>query len=184
MLSCSVMSDSCNPIDCSLPGSSVHRIHQARILEWVAVSFSRGSFWPRNWTQVSCIAGRLFTDGATRETRLPLLTTSSPFLPLQYILWEYFFWFSLTYSRSVVCKLASQRTNSKVMVHSFHLYLATMSFLLELLLLMVCLFCSIHCSSWIKQILPPVKEVNEALKQIIKHKGVKFCDDIVHPTRW
>ena len=151
MLSCSVMSNSCNPIDCSLPGSFVRGILQARILEWVAISFSRGSFWPRNWTQVSCTAGRLFTDWATREIHLPLLTTSTPFLPLQYIYWEYFFWFSLTYySRSVVCKLASQRTNSKVMVHSLHLYLAIISFLLELLLLMVCLFCSIHCSSWIK----------------------------------
>ena len=151
MLSCSVMSKSCDPIDCSLPGSFVRGILQARLLEWVAISFSRGSFWPRNWTQVSCIAGRLFTDWATRETCLPLLTTSSTFLPLQYIHWEYFFWLSLTYySRSVVCKLASQRTNSKVMVHSLHLYLATISFLLELLLLMVCLFCSIHCSSSIK----------------------------------
>ena len=40
----------CDPIDCSLPGSSVHGILQARILEWVAILFSRGSFWPRDWT--------------------------------------------------------------------------------------------------------------------------------------
>ena len=52
------MSDSCDPMDCSLPGSSVHGILQARILEWVAISFSRGSSWPRNRTPVSCIAGR------------------------------------------------------------------------------------------------------------------------------
>ena len=39
---CLVTFDSCNPIDCSLPGSSVHEILQARILEWVAISFSRG----------------------------------------------------------------------------------------------------------------------------------------------
>jgi len=52
------------PIDYSLPGSSVHGILQARILEWVAISFSRGSSWPRNWTRVSCIAGRFFTDWA------------------------------------------------------------------------------------------------------------------------
>ena len=45
----------CNPMDCSMPGSSVHGIFQARILEWVAISFSRGSCWPRNWTQVSWI---------------------------------------------------------------------------------------------------------------------------------
>ena len=52
------MSDSWDPTDCSLPGSSVHGILQAKILEWVAISFSRGSSWPRNWSQVSFIAGR------------------------------------------------------------------------------------------------------------------------------
>ena len=50
-----------NPMDWGLPGSSVHGILQARILEWVAISFSRGSSRPRDGTQVSCIAGRLFT---------------------------------------------------------------------------------------------------------------------------
>ena len=54
-------------MDCSLPGLSVHGIFQARVLEWVAISFSRGSSWPRNWTQVSCIVGRHFTLWATRE---------------------------------------------------------------------------------------------------------------------
>ena len=44
-----------NPMDCSLPGSSVHRVFQARILEWVAIFSSRGSSWPRDWTNVSCI---------------------------------------------------------------------------------------------------------------------------------
>ena len=44
-----------DPMDCSPPGSSVHRILQARILKWVAMPSFRGSFWPRNWTQVSCI---------------------------------------------------------------------------------------------------------------------------------
>ena len=57
----------CNPMDCSLPGSSVHRILQARILEWVVVPFSRRSSQPRDRTQVSCIAGRFFTSWATRE---------------------------------------------------------------------------------------------------------------------
>ena len=45
---------------------SVHGILQARILEWVAIPFSRGSSWPRDWTRVSCIAGRFFTSWATR----------------------------------------------------------------------------------------------------------------------
>ena len=49
-------------MDCSPPGSSVHRILQARVLEWVAISFSRGSSWPRNWTWVSCISGPLPTE--------------------------------------------------------------------------------------------------------------------------
>ena len=49
----------CDPLDCSAPGSSVHGIPQARILEWVAISYSRGSFSPRDQTQVplvSCIS--------------------------------------------------------------------------------------------------------------------------------
>ena len=58
---CSVMSDSSQPMNYSLLGSSVHRILQARILEWVAIPFSRGSSQPRDQTQVSCIAGRFFT---------------------------------------------------------------------------------------------------------------------------
>ena len=51
----------CDPMDCSRPGSSVLGISQARILEWVAISFSRGSSWPRDWTCVSCLAGKFFT---------------------------------------------------------------------------------------------------------------------------
>ena len=50
-----------NPIYCSLLDSSVHRILQARLLEWVAIPFSSGSFWPRDQTLVSCIAGGFFT---------------------------------------------------------------------------------------------------------------------------
>ena len=57
----------CDPMDCVLPGSSIHVFLQARILGWVAISFSRGSSWPRDWTQVSRIAGRCFTFWATRE---------------------------------------------------------------------------------------------------------------------
>ena len=54
----------CNPMDCGPPGCSVHGILLARILEWVAMPFSRGSSWPRDWTWVSCsscIADRFFT---------------------------------------------------------------------------------------------------------------------------
>ena len=57
----------CDPVDCSPPDSSVHGILQARILEWVAISFSRGSSQPRDRTQVSHIAGRLFNLCISRE---------------------------------------------------------------------------------------------------------------------
>ena len=57
----------CNPIDCNLPGSSIHGILQANILEWIVIPFSRGSSWPKDQTQVSCIAGRFFTIWASRE---------------------------------------------------------------------------------------------------------------------
>ena len=63
----SVVSNSVWPHDCSLPGSSVHGILQARILEWVAMPSSRGSFQPRDQTQVSLTAGRFFTIWATGE---------------------------------------------------------------------------------------------------------------------
>ena len=53
-------------MNCSLPGSSVHGILQAVVLEWVANSSSRGSSQPRDWTQVSCTVGRFFTVWATR----------------------------------------------------------------------------------------------------------------------
>ena len=58
----------CDPMNCSPPGSSVHGIFQARILEWVAPSFPRGSSWPRDWTCVFCTAGRFFTIWATMES--------------------------------------------------------------------------------------------------------------------
>ena len=58
----------CDPMDYSPAGSSVHGILQnTRILDWVAIPFSRGSSWTRNQAQVSCIASRSFTIWATRE---------------------------------------------------------------------------------------------------------------------
>ena len=59
----------CNPMDCSLSGFSVHGILQARILEWVAISFSGGSFQSRDRTLVSCIAGRFFSVWSSREAQ-------------------------------------------------------------------------------------------------------------------
>ena len=67
----------CDPMEHSLPGSSVHVILQARILEWVAMPSSRGSSQPRDRNQVSCTAGRFFTIWATGKpmnTRLGSLS--------------------------------------------------------------------------------------------------------------
>ena len=74
----------CDPKDCSPPGSSVHGILQARILEWVVIPFSRGSSQSRDRTVVSCIASRFFTTWATREA--PMISrldteTSEPLTP-------------------------------------------------------------------------------------------------------
>ena len=57
----------CDPMDCSPPGSSTHGTFQARVLEWIAISFSRGSSQPRDRTRVSCTVGRCFTVWATRK---------------------------------------------------------------------------------------------------------------------
>ena len=68
----SVVSDYLRPMDCSLPGSSVHGIFQAVVLEWIAISFSRGSSQPRDQTPVSRIVDRRFTVWATRKVDLHL----------------------------------------------------------------------------------------------------------------
>ena len=62
----------------SPPGSSVHEISQARTLEWVAIPFSRGSSWLRDWTWVSCIAGRFFTYWTTWEAPKYIIFSKSP----------------------------------------------------------------------------------------------------------
>ena len=60
----------CNPMDCTLPGSTIHGIFQARILAWIAISFSRVSFQPRDWTLVSgisCIGRQILYHCTTKE---------------------------------------------------------------------------------------------------------------------
>ena len=59
----------CDPMDCSLPQSSIHGIFQARVLEWVAISFSRGIFPTQGSNPVSHIVGRHFTVWATKEAQ-------------------------------------------------------------------------------------------------------------------
>ena len=78
LFSCSVVSDSFVTLDCNLPGSSVHGISQARILEWVAISFSRRSSQPRDRTHISCLAGGFFT------TELPGKPQTKPYKRLIY----------------------------------------------------------------------------------------------------
>ena len=67
-------------MDCSLPGPSVLGILLAKILEWVAITFSRGSSQPKDQTWVSCIAGRFFTVWATKESHNWILSIFSHFL--------------------------------------------------------------------------------------------------------
>ena len=72
----SIMSDSLWPREqCSPPGSSVHGILQIRMLEWVAISFSKGSSRPRDWTCASCISRQILYHWATREAQLWSITS-------------------------------------------------------------------------------------------------------------
>ena len=93
----------CDPVVCSLPGFSVHGILQARILEWVAISFSRGSSRPRDRTQVSHIGDRCFNLWATREVTISvrwyvnyfLLTVYKCTFNKQHV---HFYWFLSNFS--------------------------------------------------------------------------------------
>ena len=102
----------CNPMDCSPPGSSVCGISQARLPEWVATPFSRGSSWPRGWTRVSHIVGRFFTIWPTRETAAYDSHESSDhlFYFLQILLLEYFQAETLESSATVIHLVDSRRT--------------------------------------------------------------------------
>ena len=75
----------CDPMDYSPPGFSVHGILQARILDWVAIPFSRQSSQPKDWSQVSCIAGRFSTNWATSEAFNHLLSILKGNLRLAHI---------------------------------------------------------------------------------------------------
>ena len=74
----------CDPMNCSLPGSSIHGILQARTLKWVAMSFSMDSSWPGDQTQVSCISCRFFTIWVTLVPTIKFLevkTCTNPCKP-------------------------------------------------------------------------------------------------------
>ena len=80
----------CDRTDCSLPGSSVHGTFQARMLQWAAISLSRGSSRPRDQTRVSCTAGRSFIIWTTRED--PVKDKS--FIQWWHCWWLWRFWHS------------------------------------------------------------------------------------------
>ena len=85
---CCLVTKSCpalwDSVDCSPPGSSVHGISQVRILECIAISFSKGSSWPGDQTRLSCTGRRILYHWATREApwsltkRAQLSSLSSP----------------------------------------------------------------------------------------------------------
>ena len=66
------------PCDYNPPGSSVCGIFQARILEWVAISYSRASSWPKDWTQISCIADRFYIAELSEKPVVIVLSIKSP----------------------------------------------------------------------------------------------------------
>ena len=97
----------CDPMDCSLPGSSCHGILQARVLEWVAIPFSRGSSWPRDQIWVFHIAGRFIIIWATRETLLIAcicLYKMNQFWSISLINIPIIHWYDLVHSIVVIYK--------------------------------------------------------------------------------
>ena len=96
----------CNPVDCRPPGSSVHGMLQARILEWVAISFSKGSSQLRDQTQVSCIAGWFFTTEPPRKPDASTTRLEKHMLMLGEEILRAF-------SHGQSCKVASERALSE-----------------------------------------------------------------------
>ena len=77
----------CNSMDCSPPGSSVLGVLQARIPEWVAIPFSKGSYWPRDWTWVSWIVGRFLYHLAWRSYLISQLSKHSLLVNAYFLHW-------------------------------------------------------------------------------------------------
>ena len=133
----------------NLPGSSVHGILQARIVEWVAVSFSRGSSQPRDWTQVSCIAGGFFTIWATRKlksTGVPSLSLFQRIFLTQELSW------GLLHCRQILYQLSYQGSPNSVNSYLIFANLYSISFLkfLYYCLCFVCVFTNGSLKNWIQ----------------------------------
>ena len=95
-----------DPTDCSPPGSSVHGILQARIQEWVAILFSRGSSQPRDQTWVSCIAGILYH----------LSHQGSPKMPLLRLIFKLAYWLNWPPNNKTVTKHLAACINTKIIM--------------------------------------------------------------------
>ena len=91
----------CNPVDCSPPDSSVHGISQARILEWVAISFSRRDSWSRDQTHASCLAGVFFT---IEPPSLPIYYCICPFNFITYVYFNIWLSFFIIFECSLLLK--------------------------------------------------------------------------------
>ena len=102
----------CDPMDCSPPGSSVHEIFQARILEWVAIFYSRGSSWPRGQTSASCVSWigrRILYHWATWEAppSLAALSTIVAFPPNSFFTFSLFFFLQHLWVYNILCIFVS-----------------------------------------------------------------------------
>ena len=91
-LSCQTL---CNPLNCSPSDSSVHGILQMRILEWIAIHFSRGPSWPRARTQVSCFVGGFITVWATSEAHFSFCYVAKW---IRIYVYPLFFWISFPFT--------------------------------------------------------------------------------------
>ena len=101
----------CNPMDCSLPGSSVHGIFQARILEWVAISFSRESSWSKDWTCIFCFGSWILHHWAETHAIIILSKRLRAFTPRRSIRQGYPFspfLFNRRLHSKKLCKLVIQ----------------------------------------------------------------------------
>ena len=105
----------CDPVNCSLPGSSVHGILQARILQRVAISFSRGSSRSRDRTRVSRIAGRCFNLWATREAHI---------IHVKNIIWYLSFSVWLTSLNIIISRSRSIHITANGIISFFFLWLS------------------------------------------------------------
>ena len=118
---CSVVSNSLQLLNCSLPGPSVHGTFQTRILEWVTISSSRISSWPRDWTRLSCVSGRFFIHWASREAQFQGYCNSCKW-------WEHCWWISRSIvsefknipHSGITCAICHLSSPREVLIGIFH----------------------------------------------------------------